>query len=1046
MTKKEQELSENRIRVFIKRIHNLIYEENIPLQASFCKFKNNLLFAERKSGTYKPIQVGDCWGENWEKAWFKLTGGIPKRWAVKCVVAVVNLGGEALLFSDEGVPELGLSVHTLWATEDFRRDRVPVSDCSAGNEKIELWIEATAAQLFGLEMNWGSGDLRPENYGNYQAQVKILSLAVFRKDIWHLYLDCSVLNDQMLALPDKSVRRRRILSALNRTIDCFSGEKKAVQQAGNILKPELAKKSSPSDLNTLAIGHAHLDTAWLWPIHETIRKCARTFSSQIALLDKYPDYVFGASQPQQYAYVKEYYPALFEKIKQKIAEKRWEPLGGMWVEADCNIISGESLVRQILHGKNYFRAEFNTEVKNLWLTDVFGYNAAMPQIIKKSGLDYFITQKMSWSQFNKFPHHTFLWRGIDGSEVITHFPPENDYNSVLNPAKLIFAQENFEEKGFLDEFITIFGIGDGGGGPSEEIIETGLRQTDLEGSPQIVFGFARDMLDRLDSKREKLPVWVGELYLELHRGTLTTQAYNKKMNRYMELRLRELEIVYSLLPLEKYPADQFDRMWKKLLLHQFHDIIPGSSITAVYQDCRKDYEELSRQSDQLKNQFEFLLLKKKKNKLCLINTLSFTYTGYVELPVSFSGYELSDHSGKIVPVQTEQDKVLARLNIKPLSQITLTCSEKKENKETKLLTDNFILENELIRVEFNPGGTIKTVYDKECKKEVIKKGEAGNILSLYEDRPVAWDAWDIDIYYENQLLETAKLQSRTRICDGPVRQGIVHNYTIGKSKITQKIYLAVNSKRLDFDTEVAWQEIHKMLRVSFVTTIRSDTATFDIQYGFVKRNTHRNSSWDKAKFEVAAHRFADLSDKEYGVALLNNCKYGYKVFENIIDLNLLRATIVPDPEADLGTHHFIYSLFPHHGEMIESDTLAQGTQLNQHPLCFFGVDGSEVNIPYKLDTEDIVLETIKKAELENSIILRLYEPKGKNVAAVMKIALENIEVFETDLMENNLHKMKLIRQDLPLQFTPFEIKTIKIVSEKVQRFRVPGSKVSDYQV
>ncbi len=505
MIDNERKLYEQRIEVFSKRLKSLLYEQEIPIETEYCKFDPIVPFEQRLVGKYKPIKPGDKWGKNWERAWFYLKAVVPGEWKGKKVVVRINLGGESLVFSNEGMPLAGLSFHTIWMMSEFVRDRFPITDNANGGEQIELWLEATAAQLFGLKLEEDPGIMNPVRFGNYEAAVQYVNLAIFRTDIWQLYLDCFLLNDLMKALPEKSVRRARILSALMKAIDCFHQDEKSVQNSRAFLSPELEKRSSASDLTTIAVGHAHLDTAWLWPIHETIRKCARTFSSQVQLIDKYPGYVFGASQAQHYAFVKVHYPSLYQKIKEKISQQRWEVQGGMWVEADCNLISGESMVRQILHGKNFFKDEFGIDIKNLWLPDVFGYSAAMPQILKKSGIDYFLTQKLSWNQFNRFPHHTFIWRGIDGSEVITHFPPEDNYGGDLRPSKLKYAQENFDEHAYLDEFLTLFGIGDGGSGATEEMIETGLRLADMENCPRVEFGHAQDFFDQLGKKNTCFP-------------------------------------------------------------------------------------------------------------------------------------------------------------------------------------------------------------------------------------------------------------------------------------------------------------------------------------------------------------------------------------------------------------------------------------------------------------------------------------------------------------------------------------------------------------
>ncbi len=1025
MLENMRKLHEQRIENFLKRLRESFYEDEITFQIEYYKDDPLPPFEKRTFSNYRPIQTGEIWGENWESAWFHLQQTIPAAWQGKRVVARVNLGGESLVFSPDGIPLQGLSVHTLWLNYDFRRDRFDISDSAQGGEIVDLWIEASAGQLFGLQLEVDRGTVVPKQFGGYRAKVEYASLAIFRHDLWELFIDCFVLNDLMKALTTNSVRRNRILKALNQVIDHFSDNAAGIVTARELLKGELEKPHSASDLMTYAVGHAHLDTAWLWPIEETIRKCARTFSAQLDLIEKYPDYIFGASAAQHYAFTKEYYPGLYKKIKKQIQAGRWEVQGGMWIEADCNIVSGESLVRQILYGKRFFKEEFNIDIRNLWLPDVFGYSAALPQILKKSGIDYFVTQKLSWNQFNRFPNHTFIWRGIDGSEVLTHFPPEDNYGSDLRPSRLIFAQQNFDENADLDEFLTLFGIGDGGGGPTEEIIETGLRQYDLENCPRVIFSSAQKLLDNLNQQREKLPVWVGELYLELHRGTYTTQAYNKKMNRFMEFALRETEILFSTLPFAQYPAIELEEIWKKVLLYQFHDIIPGSSVTPVYEESRREYPKLKSMLENLQQNFAGQVMRSDDDSITLINTLSYPYRRPVELPDSWTNFAIENPTGQPLLFQQEPNKTVVLTEIPALSSMIL----KKKNKPPAggfgLHPSPFILENEFIRYEFTAFGTLKSAFDKEVQTEILSTEKPGNLLDLYEDRPANWDAWDIDIYYENQLVEHAKLISQEWISQGPVRQGIAQKFTIGNSTIIQKIYLASNSKRLDFETEVNWQEDHKMLRVSFTINVHTDSATFEIQYGHVKRSNHRNTSWDMARFEQVGHRFADLSDRDYGVALLNDCKYGYKILDNVLDLNLLRAPTMPDPSADRGMHTFTYSLLPHRHEMINSVVFSEAAQLNQPPALFTGYAG-QFRRPFSLDTEEVILEVIKKAEREDAIVLRLFEPKGRKIKVNLKFDLVIQKIYEADLMENNLKQVDLSNGNIELEFMPFEIKTIKI--------------------
>ena len=669
--------------------------------------------------------------------------------------------------------------------------------------------------------------------------------------------------------------------------------------------------------------------------------------------------------------------------------------------------------------KPAFDFEFDVEVDNLWLPDVFGYSAALPQILKKAGVDYFLTQKLSWSQFNDFPYHTFNWRGIDGTEILTHFPPENTYNSELDTEFLLPAQKGFKEKDKLNEFISLFGVGDGGGGPKPENVELGRRMSNLENSPKVQFDMAKNFFERLDKNKDDLETWVGELYLELHRGTLTTHGLVKKQNRKLEWKLRSVEMLFSCLTHKDYPIKELDRLWKILLINQFHDIIPGTSINLVYQTTHAEYEEIQQGCDRLINESSKMLFNEDIDSLVLMNTLSYPWKGSVKVPKSFEQCELIDKDGDKIPLQKIDDGVLAYVELDALSFTNLkkgdnlVCDIEKSKK--------LALENDLVKYEFDDHGALVSAFDKELQKEFM--AESGNILSLYEDRPNNWDAWDVDFFYRDALIETARAVEVSSLSAGSVIQQLRVMLSIGNSKIDQTITLHPHSKRLDFITHVDWIESHKMLRVHFPVNVRSEQASFDIQYGYVRRNTHRNTSWDRAKFEVVGHKYADISDHDNGIALLNDCKYGYMVHDNILDLNLLRSPSNPDPDADKGTHRFTYSLLPHQNDLINSSVLAESACLNQEPLLFEGMV-SEIDIPIKLFGEGLELSVFKKAEKEDVWILRIIETLGKKSSGSVQF---NGELVECDLMEwGNLGKSHFIEDSFNLTLDPFEIKTFKV--------------------
>jgi len=1001
----------------IRALKNVVINKK-EFKAEFAWSKEATPFNEKNKLKFRPIKKDANWGKKWESAWFNLKGDIPKAWKGKPVIAELDFSGEGLIYNSKGDALQGITNGAIW-DQNFARKQFIIYDNCKGGEKINLWVETAANSLFGIYQDEDPSIDNPKRHGWFDAKVEQIEYGIFDPDLWHLCLDVQTLLGLIEKLEIDSVQRSRIVNILSEALIILGDNYSKANQARKVLKKELNKKASESDLNVTAIGHAHIDTGWLWPVKETIRKCARTFSTQLALMRKYPTYKFGASQPQHYQFVKDHYPKIYSELKKAVKKGQWELQGGMWVEADCNLISGESMVRQILHGKNFYMDEFSVNVENLWLPDVFGYSAALPQILQKSGIKYFLTQKISWSQFNEFPHNTFNWRGIDGSQVLTHFPPENTYNSTLEPKSLIAGQKNFKEKDKIDEFISLFGVGNGGGGPKPEHIEFGLRSKNLESVPKLKFGMAKNFFNRLSKYESKIETWVGELYLELHRGTLTTHAPIKRNNRKLEWKIRATEILWSCNNLKKYPSKELDAFWKKILINQFHDIIPGTSINLVYKNTYKEYEELHNGLDKLISLSAKNLFKKSKDHFILANTLSYKWDGAYDLPNSFNGYKILDEQNNQVPIQKTKNGICIYVQIPPLSFSTFKIEKATKIKIVK--DQNLMLENNFIKYKFNKNGNLISAYDKEIKKQLMEK--PGNILSLYEDRPNNWDAWDIDFFYRDMLLENASVNNFSYDSSGPVKDSIDFKYSIGQSSIKQKISLDKNSKKLNFDTNVNWRESHKMLRVKFPLEVQSDSASFDIQYGYVKRNTHRNTSWDKAKFEVVGHKYADLSNNDFGVALMNDCKYGYMVHDNVIDLNLLRAPKNPDPDADQGLHTFTYSLLPHTGDLINSNVIEASTKLNQAPLMFDGFK-TKISMPVSLKGENIELSVLKKAEKNNDLIVRVYETHGTHTKG--KLSTKG-QISECDMMEwNKVNRKSFKKSDFNFKLTPFEIKTFRV--------------------
>lgn len=1009
------------IRLFLERRQADIYGESIVLQSEFAHSVKPVKFSGIGDLTFRPVAEGDRWGEKWENAWFHLQGEVPENWQGKTAALRLNLGGEILLSDSNGVPVCGLTAGSVHDPE-FTKERWVIGEVSGG-EKVEFYAEAAANHLFGVDLPYevALDTLHPE--GSFDAVAKTMRLVEFRQDVWELLLDIRVMFDAMNAMPENDYRANIMLRTLHQAVCIYQDDPGKAVQARQVLQKVLQQPAAASALTVWAVGHAHLDVGWLWPVRESIRKAARTFASQLRLLEKYPEYIFGASQPQLYMFVKEHYPELYRQIKLRVAEGRWELQGGMWVEADCNLISGESMIRQFVHGKNFFYDEFGIEVKNLWLPDVFGYSAAMPQIIRKSGCDFFLTQKLSWSTINTFPHDTFIWQGIDGSQVLSHFPPEKTYNSKLLPGKLIKAQNEFKENGFLDKFISLFGIGDGGGGPNEEYMENFRRVQDWEYTPKVCCRRAGDFFRELEKDQDKLEKFSGELYLEFHRGTFTTQSAVKRANRKNEQLLAAAEFMASHLPLESYPAEEFDRLWKLLLCNQFHDIIPGSSIGMVYKDAAADHAEITDGCRRIAAMAAEKLFVRDDNWATVVNTLSEKCRQTVILPEEWQGYEVISAEGQLLTVQDEKSgKVAVDMVLEGNSFTSLKKGGRRQVVPVRVL-EQPVLENESVRFEFDYSGRLLRATDKKNRREMLSA--PGNILTLYHDQPNIYEAWDVDIFYPDEVNSVLAADSWCGF-KGEVYDCLEFTYRFGKSVLHQKVKLNRNGSRLDFENRISWQEVRKMLRTAFPTAVNAPEALFDIQYGNIRRSTGNNTSWETAQFEVCGHRYADISDSRCGAALLNDCKYGYRVKGATLDLALLRSPKYPDFNADLGEHEFTYSFYLHDGAALDSGLLAEAASLNREALVFNGFKNTSVESFCQINGEGLSLGAVKKAEKSACHIIRIVETKGRFSSGEIKFPFP-VKICPTDLIEWRDGDMETLPDGrLELELSPFEIRTYKV--------------------
>ncbi len=948
-------------------------------------------YSHRTSGDHITPSVGESWGKLWDCAWFHFTGTVPREANGKSVVLLIDLGGEGCVFGDDGVPLQGLT--NIRSGFDYSLGRpgkkvYPLVDNAPGS-KVDIWVDAACNDLFG---SLPTGGVLHE-----------AAIALCRLDIQALVYDLEVLRELFDQLPVDSARAARIMLAMYDAalVASASLEPDSIAKARAIVGVELGRRNQDPPLTITAVGHAHIDLAWLWPLRETYRKGARTFSTVMRMMERYPDYVFGASQPQLYQWMKEQYPALYSQIKARVAEGRWELQGGMWVEPDANMPSGEALVRQLLYGMRFYQQEFGVTVENLWMPDVFGYSGNLPQIMRGAGLKYFLTQKLSWNDVNTHPHHTFLWEGIDGSRVLVHMPPEATYNSSAAPRALAKAEREFVEKDLQDACLVLFGIGDGGGGPGEEHLERLQRERNLQGIPPVVQQPAYKFFEHISANTDRLAVWHGELYLERHQGTLTTHAANKRWNRRLEDALRTLEISAARAHREgaDYPAEELEVIWKEVLLYQFHDILPGSSIARVYRETDERYHILYDRVLRLTAVADAAwAVDESCSGKTVVNSLSWHRSEWQKVNGAWRRLQAPPFAGAAI-LDEPQD-------IPPM------------------IADPAILQNDRLRVVFNSSGDITSIYDLRANREVLRHGEFGNQLRDYEEHG---DAWDFASDYRSAPSRTPMLIELSTEVDGPV--AIMRQVRkVGASTITQNITLTAGSARLDFCTEVDWRENGRMLRTSFPVAVQADTARCEIQFGNIQRPTTSNTSWEMAREEICAHRWIDISQPDYGVALLNDCKYGHYVKDCTLDLDLLRSPGYPDSTADRCTHKFTYCLLPHTGDYIKAKVIQEAHQLNS-PLRVLNYAVRETAVtPYvQIDSGEVVVEAVKKAEDDSSHILRLYESWGASCTVNVALPEGTMAAYLVNLLEETLEQLAVTMSTVTLEFAPFEIKSLKVV-------------------
>lgn len=1018
------------------------------------------------------MNVGDRW-EGWDlTAWLKTEVVVPPQWAGKKALGLFdfgktgdghNWGFESLLYLN-GSPFQGVG-------SNHQEVFLPASHIG---RKVELLFKVWS----GLSGGDGTKTIQ-------EHKLRKAGLAVLETEADDLYYTALAAYETVEQFDENSWEHQSLLKALDRAFLLVNwrvpGDEAfyaSVRDANRKLHEELAKLPAGNPLTVTCIGHTHIDVAWLWRLKHTREKAARSFSTVLRLMEQFPEYVFLQTQPQLYEYIERDYPELFAQIKERAAEGRWEAAGAMWLESDCNVPSGESLVRQLMYGMRYFEQTFGVACEYLWLPDVFGYSWALPQILRKSGLKYFMTTKISWNVYNRFPHDTFFWRGIDGTEILTHYIttpyPEArgdkftkfyTYNGQVLPSTVNGIWKNYRDKEVNDEELLLsYGYGDGGGGPTRTMLEMRRRLERMPGMPKTVTGRAGDYFNRLESKVKAtdryVHRWDGELYLELHRGTYTSQAYNKRMNRKMELLLRDAEIVSSFNCMRAgyaaYPQQLLYDSWKIVLRNQFHDILPGSSITEVYEDCRIEYAEAERLAlaarDSGMAELAAKLQPDGRDRWLVFNSLPWTRCELVELAWEdrFAGGKWRDGAGKFVSshrvsMESAEDMLLLKVeDIPGMGYTTIYFDEAAVAATTAPAVSAITAgangaSTPFYEIAWNASGQLTRLYDKRRQREVLALGATANRFDVHEDKPAYHDNWEIDIFYVEKVCHVTDLQSLVVIENSPLRTVVRFEWKYGKTSIKQDMILYPHNPRIDFSTWVDWQERETLLKVAFPVLVRATSATFDIQFGSVQRPTHWNTSWDYARFETCAHKWVDLSERGFGVSVLNDCKYGHDVKDNVARITLIKSSNKPDPHCDRGEHTFTYALLPHDGDWFAAGTVEQAYRLNV-PVTTAAVPAHPGStdeqaqagaLPPALSMiaasgGHIVIDTVKKAEDSDSWIVRCYEYAGKRGEVSLSTYESIANVEEVNLMEREPAAVDHERHSFTTYFAPFELKTFRI--------------------
>ena len=1031
---------QQRIRHWLNTLKKDLYLPLAPIEVESFLTIDELTPEEARSHAFAPMAPGTRWGHTWEYCWMRGKITLPEEVRGRCVAMDLQTGGESTVFLND--QSYGTRrAEWVEVPHHYIVDNFLTFDAVPGTE-YDLLIEAYAGH-FIAESELGGCATGPVLPGSYQdpkvegerATLGKMTVGLWNEDAYQLYIDLRtlmLLGDQV---DPESLRADHIAKSLETATLIADFEQPLEERiasyraARESLRPALEAVNGTTAPVFYAIGNAHLDLAWLWPMAETRRKTSRTFAQQLRLIEKYPEYKYLQSQPAAYEMCREKYPELFERIRKAQKTGQWIAEGAMWVEPDTNMTSGESLIRQLMHGKRWFRDMMGVDSVVLWLPDTFGYSGALPQILKKSGVKYLVTQKIFWSynEGERFPYHYFTWRGVDGTEIDSFLP--TSYTYPTDPEWICETWKKRVQKRDLSAFLLPFGYGDGGGGPTRDHIEYLRREADLEGMPRVRIEGPVQFFQEMEAQGGPVNTYVGELYFSAHRGVYTSQAAIKKGNRRAELTLREAEMWGSMALLAggySYPLARMDAAWKKLLLNQFHDILPGSSIGRVYEDARRDHRWIIAEAEAVRDEAQGALAK--GDGVTIWNSLSFPRTEVVELPAAFRDGAVT-REGEPVPTAAIEGKTLALVSAPACGSVSLI-PEKRESApvaevRARKTENGAVLENACLRAVLNDRGEITSLTNPVSGREFA----AGpmNRLRMFKDVPRLFDAWDIDSNYVFQPVELPEEVTLTVKEASGLRASLHLSRKIANSTLEQEIVLTAGSRRIDFVTRVDWHELHRLLKVEFPLDVQATEGLNEIQFGYIARPTHRSRLYDSDRFEVCNQRWSALCDESHGAAVLNDCKYGISMKDNALQLTLLRAAACPEMQADNGPHAFTYAVTCWDGPFLDSPVVREAASLNVPMGVTAGVRDRASAFTVDAEHGNIFIDTVKPAEDgSGDLILRLYEAKKADTVCALKLNIPARQVWECDMMENKEQELALTEEGIGLHFHPFEIKTVRV--------------------